>query len=906
MLFIQTDPGRAYLCRSFGMIGTFLYLISAQFLVCRVSGRKTGWNRWVEWFSLLGIPIYFMVVQKGQTVYLMGKMGMTYYFKAGIVNTLYTLYSVLVAFHIFTVSISMFRKSEQKRGRIFGRSLLLTEGLIAAGMVLDTVVPMLGISMMIPGSSLTQFLGLIVTYRAVYALNRTYISITNMSEFIYNSLSMPVLLYDTMHQLQIMNDASSGFLEVKRETEGAVKNIRMEELFVLEGDIFDFPEEHLDLDAVCRTNQVYCSLAISKIRDIYGDIIGYIVFVTDQTERRNTMQKLENAVQEAESANRAKSVFLANMSHEIRTPLNAIIGFSELLLNMSVERKEREYVEDIKGASISLLAVINDILDISRIESGKMELVCDRYHTAGLFRDVFLIIENPAKKKGLNFRMELAPDIPNELYGDKTRVRGVLVNLLNNAVKYTQEGEILLAARVVERRGDKVRMEIRVSDTGVGIRKEDLGKLFDSFTRVDEKQNYRTEGSGLGLSIVQGYVRLMNGSISVESVYGEGSTFIAVLEQTVVDGNPMEDICTKEEDDDSGFHMRAMRIMGIHVLVVDDNEVNLKVAGSSMSHYGLTVDLASSGKEAIELCRKNRYQMVFMDQMMPEMDGVEAMQQIRRLDSYYDVGGGCKIVALTANAITGVRAELLEQGFDEYLGKPINFTRLEQIFVEYFPKENIEFLEEESTAEQGSDIEQELEDILKDVNVKQGIAICGGNIEDYIYILQTVYRDGEKLLKELQKLQQKGDYAGYTIKIHALKGMAMNIGATDVAELAKQLEKSGREGDYAYIDAQAERFAQQYRQQLSDMQRALLRCGIEVDSGSTEEETDIRKVLEQIEQRLEEFDYAGASELIREAKESGAGETCADLLDRLGQWMAELAIEQMEDAIEAYLAGNNG
>ena len=383
----------------------------------------------------------------------------------------------------------------------------------------------------------------------------------------------------------------------------------------------------------------------------------------------------------AEAANQAKSSFLANMSHEIRTPMNAILGFSELLLKEKLPDTCQSYVQDIKGASVSLLTIINDILDISKIESGKIEIVNSNYSTAELFENVGQIIRMQASEKNLTYYLNVSEDFPSVLHGDDIRIRSMLVNLLNNAVKYTDEGTITLNASVQSRYAENAVLEFEVKDTGIGIREEELGKLFESFSRVDIQRNYHVEGTGLGLSIVQSSVMIMGGQISVDSVYGEGTTFTVTLPQKVVDNTPYHE--GLEQKKAENVQEEVLSFEGIRVLVVDDTPVNLKVACRSMEGYGLSVDAASSGRAAIELCRENHYPIVFMDQMMPQMDGIEAMKQIRELDVYYAYGGQGKIVVLTANAINGVREDLLSKGFDEYLEKPMDFNALEAILIKF-------------------------------------------------------------------------------------------------------------------------------------------------------------------------------------------------------------------------------
>lgn len=871
-LFLQTDTGMAYICRSVGMIGTFLYLIVAQIIVCNISGIKKRWRYLFNGISYLGVIVYFLSIKKGEVVYQLTEDGMTYYFKPGFCNNAYVTYVVILAVNIFAVIVYMLRFAKAKRIQAFGRKFLLVEGLILLGMLFDTIFPLLGFGA-IPGSSITQFWGMVVAYSAVYQINRSRVNITNMSEFIYYSLAMPVLVYDADRRIQIMNDAASSFLGISHDTT-ELEMLDISQLFEIEEEeAFAFGRKRKDVDAVCRKNQVYCSLTVNKIYDPYGDVIGYIIIVTDLSERIKTVQELEEAIREADSANQAKSTFLANMSHEIRTPMNVIIGFSELVLKMELEQQVREYIEDIKDSSENLLAIINDLLDVSKIESGKMELVCGEYYIGSLFQDVFLIINAQAKKKGLDFHMTVAPDMPNQFYGDKIRIRGVLINLLNNAVKYTKQGTVSLEARVLEKKEDIATLEFKVRDTGVGIKQEEQGRLFESFSQVDRKVHYGVEGTGLGLAIVKGYVALMNGDVSVESVYGEGSVFTAVIEQKIIDESPIDKFAGEEVRSADDFCIGDMKMPEVRVLVVDDNQINLKVAGSSLGYYGLKVDTASSGMEAIELCRQNRYEMIFMDQMMPQMDGIEAMKRIRKLDSYYDFGGVCKIVILTANAVSGVREQLVAEGFDEYLGKPMNFKQLERLFHRFIPEEKIQSGAEGSSLpenEKGEQQElQELQEMLPEVELKEGILYCGGHLTDYLDVLHLVYHKGEKQMEELEKLQKGGKYSEYTILVHGMKGSARSIGAKRVSDMAKAQEKAGKEGDYTYIDAHREEFCREYRLFLEQVRKVLehyqmLEPAGEAEETDSTEELDFGQILKDIRQSMDAFDFAGAAKLVRE------------------------------------------
>lgn len=687
-LFLQKDAGMAYIWRCIGMFGVFLYLISAQILLCHISGIRKIWRHFLDGFSLMGIAVYILVSQKDQVIFRLEDMGMTYHFRQGPINNIYVAYSVILAAGMLYAVIYMITHSKLKRVKSFGQKFLLTEGIIVAGMILDTVFPLIGMAA-IPGSSLTQFWGIVVSRYAVSAINRSRININNMSEYIYYSLSVPVLVYDMNRRMKIINDAAVSFFGVSREI-AEIENVGIGCMFDIdENEVFSIESSHKEVEAVCRNNHFYCNLAVNKINDTYGDVVGYIIIVTDLSEHKKIIKELEEAIEQAGAANRAKSAFLANMSHEIRTPMNAIIGFSELALNERLEPQVREYVDDIKTSSHSLLAIINDILDISKIESGKMELVCSDYYADSLFNDVYLIVDSQAKKKGLDFEMTVAKDVPNKMYGDKIRMRGVLINLLNNAVKYTNKGSVALKVKVLKKENGVATLEFMVMDTGIGIAPEDKKKLFETFAQVDSHVNYGKEGTGLGLAISKGIVTLMGGEITVDSVYGKGSTFTVTVDQKIVDDGTMNKLYTKAETATEDFTLGDMRVSGVKVLVVDDNRVNLKMAGKSMQHYGLEVETAGSGAQAIEMCKNTRYNLIFMDQMMPQMDGIEAMDNIRRLDKYYDYGGECKIIILTANAVSGMREQLMNRGFDEFMGKPMNFRQLERIITKFIPEEKI-------------------------------------------------------------------------------------------------------------------------------------------------------------------------------------------------------------------------
>ena len=903
-VFIQTIPDKAYAWRAFGMIGTFGYLITAQLLICHLSGVRKLWRNFIEAFSFLGIIIYFFIIQKDQVTYELTDIGMSYSFTPGLWNNLYIIYSTITAINMLCVTLYMLYRSPTQRLRVLGRKFLLAELIILLGMLLDTVFPMIGMNA-IPGSSIAQSLGLFVLYNAITYASHSRINISNMSEFIYYSLTVPVLVYDSKQKLQILNDTAYSFVGVDKKDAFDITGIDV--LFHTDrGDIFDFDGKSQEADAICCHNRLYCSLSVNKIYDDYNDIIGYIIIVTDLSERMKSMKKLEEAKKDAENANNAKSIFLANMSHEIRTPMNAIIGFSELVLKMDINDEVRNYVTDIKFASHNLLAIINDILDISKIESGKMELVLDSYFTSQLLTDVCLIISPQAVLKGLTFKTKIDENIPRTLYGDKVRIRSVLTNILNNAVKYTQEGSITFEASIAKQTDTHVTLEFKISDTGIGIRKENLENLFETFSRFDQKIHYGIEGSGLGLAISNGYVTMMGGQINVDSVYEQGSTFTVTLEQKIIDSSPLEQNYNYDQATKNTGTISNMKVYGLSVLVADDNLINLRVAHGILSYYGLIVDTAPGGREAVELCRSKNYDFVFMDQMMPEMDGIEAMQKIRKLNSYYAPGGAGKIIVLTADAIKGTREQLIKKGFDEYLGKPINIAQLERLLLRYVPSDKISYEEESEVildTKESAEISI-LKNALSQIDITSGISNCGGKIDDYLKVLKITYDYGELQLNELKNAFDKKDYETYIIKIHSLKSTPLNIGATEISALARKQEEQGRAGNFAYIDEYMQTFQTEYRKLLDKLEIVLTHYQLlKNNSEDTEnemavlDESMISRIYKNIERQINNFDFGKVFEILDETKKYKLPEKHLEILTQIEELMNDLSVDEIKELL---------
>ena len=403
----------------------------------------------------------------------------------------------------------------------------------------------------------------------------------------------------------------------------------------------------------------------------------------------NSLQTMSASLQEqirlADAANKAKSDFLANMSHEIRTPINAILGMNEMILHESQEPAIIEYSANIGNAGKTLLSLVNTILDFSKIEDGKMEIIPVSYDTASVINNLVHSIQERARDKGLELAVDVDESLPSVLWGDDIRISQVIMNLLTNAVKYTERGTVTFSVREQAREGDSIDLLVSVKDTGIGIREEDLHKLFQSFERIEEKRNRNIEGTGLGMAIVSRLLPMMGSQLEVSSVYGEGSEFSFTLRQKIVDERPIGNYAERlRAGAQQQAHQAGLLASGAKVLVVDDNEMNLKVAANLLKLVGIAPDLAGSGPDAIERIRETDYDVVFLDHMMPKMDGIETLQELRRQGLPHE---GTRVIALTANAIVGAKETYLAAGFDDYLSKPIELSKLEAVLIRCLPEE---------------------------------------------------------------------------------------------------------------------------------------------------------------------------------------------------------------------------
>lgn len=427
-----------------------------------------------------------------------------------------------------------------------------------------------------------------------------------------------------------------------------------------------------------------------------------LMFLNRMYEEENELSRQQK--KEIEELNRAENHFFSSMSHEIRTPINTIIGLNEIILRGDIPEDVAENARNIQGASKLLLTLINDILDISKIKSGKMEIVDVSYETGALFSEIVNMIWIKAREKGLEFRLHVDASIPSMLCGDEVRIKQILINLLNNAVKYTSEGSVTLSVRCERLTVNRVRVWYSVEDTGQGVKKENIPYIFNAFRRVDEEKNRHIEGTGLGLSIVQQLVELMGGEISVNSVYTKGSTFIVMLEQDIIDEREFGTftLASRVKAHDGEQYRQSFEAPDAHILVVDDNEMNLVVVSKLLSATRIQIDTALSGAECLQLTQNHHYDCILMDHMMPDMDGIECFHALR-----VQPGGLCQdvpVIALTANAGSDNQLLYQKEGFSGYLAKPVSGALLEAAVLGILPRQLVRRSEEAIQSEIGKDV----------------------------------------------------------------------------------------------------------------------------------------------------------------------------------------------------------
>lgn len=557
------------------------------------------------------------------------------------------------------------------------------------------------------------------------------------------------------------------------------------------------------------TEQIY-QVDICYYQAENEDAKGLSIILSDMTE-------IVEAKEKAENADKAKSSFLAHMSHEIRTPINTVLGMNEMILRQAKDPSILEYASNIQTAGRTLLSLINSILDFSKIEEGKMEIIPVAYETASVMNNLVVSIAERAKKKGLELQVDLDPQLPVRMFGDDVRVSQVIMNLLTNAVKYTEKGSVRFRVHCGERHNGEIVLQVSVEDTGIGIRDEDLPKLFESFERLDEVRNHNIEGTGLGMSIVTRLLDMMGSHLKVQSVYGQGSIFSFDIIQKIEDETPIGDYSWRLDASRSSVGGETLRAEGSRVLVVDDNDMNLKVAENLLKLFSIAPELVESGYEAIERLRSGEhYHIIFLDHMMPGMDGIETLRRIKEENLLSE---DTPVIALTANAINGAKEQYLAAGFDDYLSKPIDVMKLQNLLIRFLPKAICSFYEA------GEDVAAEADAVSKlaaaGFDTESGLRYAAGDRDFYIEIVESFAADCDRNLPRIRSDWERQNLADYQIRVHALKSTARLIGANALSEMALKQELAAKARDFAAVKAGVGALLEAYRDIALRLRQAL-------------------------------------------------------------------------------------
>lgn len=632
---------------------------------------------------------------------------------------------------------------------------------------------------------------------------------------------------------------------------------------------------------------------------IYHEGERSVVVVMDDVTKLNELHAAQVALDAAKKANEAKSRFLSNMSHEIRTPINAVLGMNEMILREAEDDQILTYAANIRSSGKTLLFLINDILDLSKIESGKMEIIPVNYEIASVVMELQNIISLRAAEKNLNFIVTFDSTLPSVLYGDDVRIRQIVINLLTNAVKYTPAGSVELQVTYELQCDDALLLRISVKDTGMGIRKEDMGKLFEDFRRLDEEKNRNIEGTGLGMNITMSLLKMMDGDMKVESEYQKGSTFTVTIPQKIVDAKPAGclEAIQKKSVPHKGSSQGSFTAPEGRVLVVDDNAMNLTVFQALLKRTKLQVVTASSGKQCLEYVQQQKFHMIFMDHMMPEMDGIQTFRQMKKLADCPNKD--TPVIALTANAVAGARELYMAEGFNGFVTKPIDAQVLERTICDYLPQELIQMNEENNSpiAEADSKTDEFAIYLKQGICVKNGLKHSQNDMEAYMELVRMFVKDRAKI-GLLRRYLSEHNMKNYAIEVHALKGNARTLGAEQLADTAQFHEMQSKAGREEEVSAHWEELEQEWNHVLDVFQAILdTYAPAEEDTAISEKENGEILVLQQ--QDLDEMaaliDDFRTDEAVKQIKEWLKNPVNPDVRQRLKDALSAVENEFDED-----------
>ncbi|MCR4989617.1 MAG: response regulator [Lachnospiraceae bacterium] len=630
-------------------------------------------------------------------------------------------------------------------------------------------------------------------------------------------------------------------------------------------------------------------------------ITGLIVWkITADTITRKKDEEIRLVKKEADRANSAKYRFLANMSHEIRTPINTIMGMDEMILREDTDGVPRTYVMsvinyalDIRNASESLLGLVNDVLDLSKIESGKMNLAEQEYDIRDLLRQVLPPVRVKSTEKGLTFETDIDSHIPVRLFGDMGKIKQIILNLLTNAVKFTQEGRLVLKVTLAGKEDDLCRLEFSVKDTGIGIKDEDMDKLFTAFERLEDDKNSNIQGIGLGLDISRQFARIMGGELTCLSTYGEGSEFVLRIGQKIVDGTELGEFTEEDEDIDNGPYVPLFAAPDAGVLVVDDNPMNLTVIRNLLSSTGMNIVTVPGGKECLEELEKRSFHVVLLDHMMPGMDGLETIKRIREKEP------DLPVIALTANAATSGEEFYKAHGFDGYLAKPVDGKTLERTIIGFLPTELIKEPDENEKISRSKELPDDLKWLNETdgISAKDGIKHSGG-AESFVYSLNMFLETIDDNASVIEKAYDERDIKLFTIKVHALKSSARIIGAMELSEHCALLEEAGNKEDLEFINANTPKLLKEYKsfkEKLSRLERPEEEKDKDLKPRISEDE--LKDAYEALKELCSLMDYDSIEMILNQTSEYSLPEEDDKIFKEIKKAMKIFDWEKMEEIL---------